>query len=179
MPQSKVMKLSEAMRDELHRRKRAGEFTLDQLLDWIHDQDAEADVSRTGLGRYLAKYGKNLERIHEAQEIAARCVEKLGENPRGDVGRLLGQMLSTLALQTLNPMLDLDTPPDTKEVFFLSMALKNLASAEKTSVDRELKVREKLKAEIDKKLDDEKRKSGSKLDPLTFEKARELVRGLL
>jgi hypothetical protein len=43
--------------------------------------------------------GKNLERIHEAQEIAARCVEKLGENPRGDVGRLLGQMLSTLALE--------------------------------------------------------------------------------
>jgi hypothetical protein len=136
-------------------------------------------VSRTGLGRYLAKYKDTFDRIREAQEVAGRCIEQLGENPRGDVGRLLTQMLSTLAMTTLRDLGgEGKAAVDTKDLFFLANAIKNLASAEKTSVDRELKIRSQLKAELEKKLGETKT-TGGDLDPAALEKAIELVRGIL
>ena len=52
-------------------------------------------------------------------------------------------MLSTLAMGTLNQQMDGATL-DSKELFFLSTAIKNLASAEKTAVDRELMLRKEI-----------------------------------
>lgn len=177
MERSKVSRMPREMREKVEALWRGGEFTIDELLGWIRDKKPDADVSRTGLGRYLAKFDGSFNRIREAQEVAARCVEKLGENPRGDIGRLLTQLLGSLAMTTLNDMSGDDKgAADTKDIFFLANAIKNLASAEKTSVDRELKVRAQLKAELEKKLDETK-PSGD-LDPVALEKAREMIRGL-
>ena len=76
-------------------------------------------------------------------------MRELNEKPRGDVARLLTQMLSTLAMGTLNQQMD-GTTLDSKELFFLSTAIKNLASAEKTAVDRELMLRKEIAADLAK-----------------------------
>ncbi len=183
LQRSKVARMPHELREQIEAMWRAGEFTIDELLGWIRDKQPDADVSRTGLGRYLAKFDGTFNRIREAQEVAAHCVEKFGENPRGDIGRLCTQVLSTLAMGTLNEMSgEGKESADTKDLFFLSTVIKNLASAEKTSVDRELKIRGQLKVEIEKKLQATKPSGGGgsgDLDMATLEKARELVRGLL
>ena len=67
-----------------------------------------------------------------------------------------------------------------EDLFFLSTAVKNIASAEKTSVDRELKVRKEVKAELEKKIDAAKPKEGAPQDAVAaFERAREILRGAL
>lgn len=141
MRKSRVAHLPREVRKEIEKRWREGSFTLDALMEWLREAAPEGGVSRSGLGRYVAQYNATFTKIREAQEVAARCVEQLGENPRGEVGQLLCQMLSALAVNTLNQMGGADEPVDSKELFFLSSALKNLASADKTNMDRVLKLR--------------------------------------
>jgi hypothetical protein len=154
MKRSKVLGLPLETRRELERAYREGQFKLDDLMDWLRERkldvasDPAKGVSRSGLGRHLAKYKKTFERIQEAQDVAGHCVQQLNENPRGEVGRLLAQMLSALAMDSLNQLGDDGEPIDSKELFFLSTAIKNLAGAEKTSVDRELKIRERIAKEL-------------------------------
>jgi len=180
MEKSKVARMPREQRDEIERMWREGKFTLDELLEWIRAKNPEAEISRTGLGRHLAKYKQTFDRIREAQEVAGRCIEQLGENPRGDVARMLSQLLGSLALTTLNDLGEGEKGPDTKDLFFLATAVKNIASAEKTSVDRELKVRKEVKAELEKKIDAAKPKEGAPQDAVAaFERAREILRGAL
>jgi hypothetical protein len=149
MQRSKVATLPRARRDELKRGYRDGHFTIDEALEWIRRKKPDADISRSGVYRYLARYRRTFERIQEAEQIAGRCMRELNEKPRGDVARLLTQMLSTLAMGTLHQQMDGATL-DSKELFFLSTAIKNLASAEKTAVDRELMLRKQIAADLAK-----------------------------
>src|ERR1700694_986660 len=177
MEKSKVARMPRELREQIEAMWRNGEFSLDELLGWIRERKPDAEISRTGLGRHLAKYKRTFDRIREAREVAGRCIEQLGENPRGDVARMLSQLLGSLAFTTLDEMgAEGKAPPDTKDLFFLANAIKNLASAEKTSVDRELKVRKEMKAEIEKKLDATKPGQGAsgELDAATLGKAKEL-----
>ena len=58
-------------------------------------------------------------------------------------------MLSTLAMGTLHQQMH-GAAVNSKELFFLSTAIKNLASAEKTAVDRELMLRKQIAADLAK-----------------------------
>ncbi|MGA9722712.1 MAG: phage protein Gp27 family protein [Candidatus Binatus sp.] len=159
---------------------RAGHFTLDELLEWAREKKPDAEISRTGLGRHLAKAKRAFDKIGVAQEVAARVVGQLGENPRGDIAKMLVQLVGALAYTTVDQLGDKEQPPDTKDLFFLTTAIKNIASAEKTSVDRELKVRKEVKAELEKKIDAAKPKDGAPQDAVAaFERAREILRGAL
>lgn len=151
MKRSKVSRLPPEMRGQIERFWREGRFTLNELQAWLHEQPREnpgAMPSRTALGHYLAKYRTSVRKIQEAQAIAGRCVEQLGENPKGEVSRLLVQLLEALALQSLN-QLDPETKPlESRELMFLSAAIRNLATAAKTGVDREIKIRKEVLANL-------------------------------
>jgi Protein of unknown function (DUF3486) len=180
MSRSKVARLPREVREEIEIAWREGRFTLDSLLEFLNQQapeiqsNIETAVSRSGLGRYLSKYNDTFYRLREAEQVAGACVGKLGENPRGEVGRLLTQVLSSLALTSLNQVQG--ETVSSKELFFLSTVIKNLASAEKTSIDRELKIRKEIVAKVEKKVE-EARASG--IDPVVLARAKELVRGTL
>ena len=151
MKRSKVSRLPREMREQIERLWREGCFTLDELQAWLHEQLREnpnAMPSRTALGRYLAKYRVSFQKIQEAQAIAGRCVEQLGENPKGEVSRLLVQLLEVLALQSLNQLQSETEPLGSRELMFLSAAIRNLATAEKTATDREIKIRKEVLANL-------------------------------
>ena len=153
MKRSKISRLlPRGLLDELKRGWRDGDFTVDEALAWIRSKQPDADVSRTGVYRYLAKYKKTFDRIKEAEEVAGHCIRELNEKPKGDTARMLIEMLKSHAMVTLN-QIDDSEPMDSKEMFFLSTALKNLASAEKTAIDRELKLRKEIAAELVKKVE--------------------------
>jgi Protein of unknown function (DUF3486) len=119
---------------------RAGR-TVDEILDAL--KELGAPVSRSAVGRYARKARGAMERYSEAQAVAKVWVEKFGQDPNGDVGQLLPHMLRAIAFNQLALMGDADTdegptPLDTK---LLAGAIKDLASAEKTTADRILKVR--------------------------------------
>ena len=126
--------------------------TLDQIIEHLAQLGADDAVSRSALGRYAKRTKQNWQRYQEAQQVAGVWVKKLEEDPHGDVGKLVAEMLKTLSFVTIDQLLDIkededgnDQPPATpQEIMFLAKAIKDLETAGATSLKRELAVREEV-----------------------------------
>ena len=125
--------------DEAIRRGRTVDEVLEALLA------LGADVSRSAVGRYTKKARGAMERYREAQEVAKVWVEKFGADPDGDVSQLLPHMLRAVAFNQISVMGDevpgTDDGPTSRDTALLAGAIKDLASAEKITAERILKVR--------------------------------------
>lgn len=159
---SSVSRLPKPLREELDRLIREGQHTIDEIL--AHLQQLGAPLKRTAVADYRRRMERQLEHVRQAQEVAGAAVAKLGEAGQGDVGRLVAELLKTLAFQILADREEGDAP-DLKEVYLLSRAIKDLESASKASADRELKIRRELAAEAKKRLDAIERDPAVAQDP--------------
>lgn len=100
------------------------------------------EVSKSAIGRYKLELDQVGERLRRSREIANAFVEKLGAVPDGRQGRLTVELLQTAIFDTLVPRDNGDAPAlDTQQILRLSMAVKDLISAEKISADREMRIR--------------------------------------
>lgn len=135
---SSITRLDPAIRAEVDKLVRDGGHTIDEIVS--HLRTLGGDASRSAVGRYVKRAEEQFARYREAQEVAKTWIGKLEEDPQGDVGRLLAEMLRTVAFSTLGAMDDKDGSKP-MEIMLLAKAIKDLASADKTSVDRELRVR--------------------------------------
>jgi hypothetical protein len=133
---SSVKALDPRIKAEVDAAIRDGRATIDQILALI--RELGGDASRSAVGRYKRSAEQQMARYREAQEVAKVWIGKLQTDPEGDVGRLLAEMLRTTAFQTLGDI-DAASPQD---LMFLGKALKDLASAEKLTAERILKVRQ-------------------------------------
>jgi hypothetical protein len=103
-----------------------------------------------------------MERYRQAQEVAKVWVGRLEENPKGDVGRMLSELLRTVAFSTMDQMgLDGGEDPEPKDIHFLARAIKDLASADKISADRELTIRKKAREDAAKAVEAEAKRQGA------------------
>jgi len=166
MRKSKVKRLPAPLREALESLWREGRYTLDELLNRLREMAPAVGArpeelpSRSGLHSYLQHFEKKLARYREAQQVAGMWVAKLGEDPQGDVGRLLAEMLKSIALQTMDAAGESGEPTGAQDLMLLSAALKNLAAAEKTWADRELRIRKELAAQVEQVIEQEKRPGG-------------------
>jgi hypothetical protein len=150
---SSVDRLDPAIKAEVDRLIREQRHTIDQIVAHLRTLDAPAQTlpSRSALGRYKKQAESALARYRDAQAIAATWAEKLDSEPDGDVAKLVRQVLSRVALSVAG---DLDERSATEgdageasvgvtplEVAQLSKAMKDLASAESTSVQNLQRVR--------------------------------------
>jgi len=142
---SSISQLPPEILEQVHALINGGR-TIDEITEHLHGLDQ--DVSRSAVGRHVQKFADNLKRYKEAQEVAGVWVDKLGENPNGDVGKLIAEMLKTVAFQTLANMGDDDKGAAPKDILFLANSIKALESANKLSIEREQKIREEVSARI-------------------------------
>jgi len=141
---SSVAKLDPRIRESVDRAIRDGRATIDQIVEKLDTMMGDDAPSRSAVGRYVKSARKQMERYREAQELAKVWVGKLEEDPDGDVGRLLSEMLRTVAFQQLANAGDEDAEISTKDIMFLAGAIKDLASADKVSMERELRIRSEM-----------------------------------
>jgi hypothetical protein len=132
--------------------------TVNEILEALNA--IGANVSHSSVGRYRKKNYSVMERVSEAREVASVWVDKFGSEPDGDIGQLLPMLLHALAFAQINTMSD--APPDLsgkegpspRHVALMAGAIKDIASAQKITADRILKVRketaEKAADEVDK-----------------------------
>lgn len=102
-------------------------------------------VSNGAAGRYVKNARANMARFREAQEIAGQWVAELGENPRGDVGVLLAEMLKSVAFNTLDTMAGgVDglpaKPAKPMDIMLLAKSIQALESTAKQSLERREKI---------------------------------------
>lgn len=138
---STVEQLPEEILEEVQKLIRDG-HTIDAITEHLHG--LEQDVSRSAVGRYTQNFTQALEKYKEAQEVAGVWVEQLGENSKGDVGKLIAEMLKTIAFNTLANMGEMEGAHDPKDIMFLAKSIKDLEGANKLSIERELKIREEV-----------------------------------
>jgi len=107
-------------------------------------------VARSSVGRYFKKARSVMARTAEAREVAKVWVDEFGKEPDGDIGQLLPQMLHAVAFSQVDMMAN-ETPDlsgkdgvSPRHVAMLAAAIKDIASAQKITADRILKIRQEV-----------------------------------
>lgn len=169
---SSVRDLPDSLRKELDRLIREG-HTLNAITDHMKQLDPAQAPSRSAVGRYRQQAERQMERYRQAQETAKTWVDKLTNDPRGDVGRLLPQMLHGIAFSALSNM-DPEGGAKPNEIATMAKAIKETSLAEKIRLDLEKRIREQLQEENKKKLDSLSSVRGG-LDPGTLDEVRSIL----
>jgi hypothetical protein len=141
---SSINQLPPSVKEAVDKAVREGRATIDEILQLIDSMGGEA--SRSAVGRYVKNARERLEDYHQAQQIAAVWVDKLGKEPDGDIGRMLLEMLRVVAFKSIGDI-DQASPED---LMFLGKALKDIAGADKLVVDREINLRKLIAAKAEK-----------------------------
>lgn len=173
--QSSIRRLDPRIRTVLDRLVREDRATIDEITTHLEQLLGDDAPSRSAVGRYVKNAKEQMEQFRQAQEIAKVWVGKLEEDPQGDVGRLLSEMLRTLAFQQLANMGG-EAEINTKELAMLAGAIRDLANADKTATDRALRVRKEIATEAANKAAAVARKRG--LDAGTVQELRRELLGI-
>lgn len=134
---SSIERMPRELSDLFHRLVRDGR-TIHEITDKLNELDA--DVSKSAVGRAVKQTRDLMKRYQAAQEVAGQLVEQLGENPRGDVGALLAEMLKTLAFQLMADMGDEEADEKAKakpmDIMLLGKAMDHIERAGAISLKR-------------------------------------------
>lgn len=171
---STVARLDPRIREAVDAAIREGRASVDDLVALIEAQGAQA--SRSAVGRYRKDYADSLLRYREAQEVAGRWVAQFKADPDGDLGRLLAEMLKTLAFTS---MADRESA-DAKDIHFLARAIKDLASADQVKHRVEAELRAATRARADKAVEAIEAEAGARrISPEALARIREQVYGIV
>lgn len=149
---SSIEQLPQELADLCHRMIREGR-TIQQITDKLNELDA--DVSMSAVGRYTKSAREQMKRYRDAQQVAGMWVEQIGENSKGDVATLCGQMLTGIAHATLDQIAQqqmTDEEPGGKpakpmkpmDLMLLAKALESMESTSKRSMER----RERIERQV-------------------------------
>jgi hypothetical protein len=144
---SSIERLPREVHDLCLRLIRQGE-TIPRITEKLNELDA--GVSQSAVGRYVKGAREQMERYREAQEISGQWLTELGENPKGDLGSLLGEMLKVVAFQTLSRFGEQDgkdsgdgkgaKAPKPMDIMLLAKAIRDIEATSKASIERREKI---------------------------------------
>jgi hypothetical protein len=143
---SSIDKQPPAARKAAERAARDPAATIETAVENV--SAAGGQVSKSAMGRWLKNAREELSEHRKAQEIAGLWVKQLGENPEGDVGVLLSEMLKTLAIRVVadarNKMDAVEagdkdaTPVSAMELMLAAKALNHIEVSDASSLKRRL-----------------------------------------
>lgn len=144
---SSIKRLPANVRRHIDKWLANGQATLDDITAYLNEQGHE--VSRSSVGRYAKNFEKVAAHLRESREMAEALVQEIGPAAtEGKVGRMLVEVLQKLVFdillrkaQAADDPLKEDDQATPKELHLLARTLKDMASAQKIEVERELKIR--------------------------------------
>lgn len=147
---STIDRLPKEVRELIGELRRKGR-TLDEIMEKLGELDVE--VSRSSLGRWTKRLDAVGEEMKRSRQMAEVLAERFGGETPGQLGRLNLEIAHSLLMRLMVSEEGEFIQLDPKEAMFLTSALKNVVGAAKSDTDRELQLREKIKAEQKVKLD--------------------------
>jgi len=148
---SSVLKLPAGVRAELHRLLADGHLTLDEMVGEVRAMGG--DVSRSALHRYQVNFEEQGRKLREARETAEVFVRELGSEPDSKTGRLVKEIVETLAFRLGSRALTDEADLDSKDLMQLAKTLDHLERSDSIRTARELKLREELRGKVADRLD--------------------------
>ncbi len=126
---------------------KTGRYTLDELRAGIAADFGPAAVpSRSALGRYSQRFEEVGKRMRESREVAQVWADRLGSEPQGDIGKLVMDLLRTMAFDATLAMSEDGEdgeakPVNAKEINALALAMHRLETAGRHNLEREQALR--------------------------------------
>lgn len=144
---SKVDMLPEEIKAELNTMLRDGRLEQKEILDLVNSsiQDAglpdNAQLSQSGLNRYASRMEEVGAKIRQMREVSEVWVAKLGSKPTSDIGKMLQEVVRTLAAETTLSMSESGEPVPPKALSQLALAMQRVEQAAMVSHKREKEIR--------------------------------------
>jgi len=175
-----------ARRGAIDRLEEPVRATVDKLIHEGHTTLAISEhlaglgkpVSYAALGRYRRRLEAQMERYREAQAIAGAWVGGLAQEPSGDVGRLLAELLKMVALKTLSQWEASEDATDPKDIVLIARTIRELEAAGKLVAERETALARRAADQATKAAGREAKKAGFKLSGEALKAIREQVYGV-
>ena len=141
---STVALIDDEVKAELDRMIRDGRATIDEMVHYLEERLGEDAPSRSAVGRYKKNVEEGFEGFRATQDIARVLAKTIEDEPDSPIAALGQQIFGTVCLNTANSMIRSGEQVPADKLMFMGKALESLAKAEKITVDRELKIREKV-----------------------------------
>jgi len=178
---SSIARLPRDVRDKLHQflaDPAVTQIEAAELVNELLQQRGEADkqVSKSAVNRYAMRMEDVGKKLRESREVAEIWIGKLGNQPASEVGKLLNEVLRTLAFELTLPALegDEDAKMTPKMINQLALAVQRLESAAGQN--------QKITAEAKRQAREEAAQAAetiAKRDGLSSESVQELRRAIL
>lgn len=166
---SSIDKLPRELRDELERLLQTPSLTILQITD--HMKLLGADLSKSAVHRYSQHFERITEDIRLTREMARAVGRELEDLDGGDSTQLLVESLQALLLRA-RMQLSESEEVEPAAVGFLAKAVKDLQTAQKSSVDMQLKLRQQVAKEAAKAAEETAVAQGLSSETVELIKAR-------
>lgn len=175
---SSIDTLDPDIRSRIDALLKQGGLTLDQILGQIRNAYPAAEIpSRSALGRYSQRFEEIGQRMRESREVAKVWADRLGNEPQGDIGRLVMELLRTMAFDATLAMQEPDEEGkislDPDAINTLSLAMARLEAAGKANLQRESAMRAAVLTDVETRL----KAAPRTLDAEALELVRRAIRG--
>ncbi len=143
--QSSIDRLPDDVRDrlqELLRDPRVTQLEATLRINEILERDGHPErISKSALNRYAVKMEEVGSKLRQAREISHMWIGKLGAEPQGEVGKLLNEMVRSLAFEATMNMAEGADPVEPKALKDMAIAIERLERASSENVKREEEIR--------------------------------------
>lgn len=177
MSRSSISKLPPTIRAELDRLLREDRYTIDEVTAYLRDMGAH--VSRSAIGRYHRRFEEIGKRMRESREVARVWADRLGREPDGDIGKIVMELLRTLAFDATmtltEPGEDGQAQIDPRAINTLALAMQRLEAAGKWNIQREQAMRAAVLAEAADRVEETARAQGMDGEQAKFWRERVLA----
>lgn len=121
--------------------------TCRRVNELLEQEGSDKRVSKSAVNRYSQRMDAVGEKMRQSRQIAAMWIGKLGNQPQGEVGKLLNEFTRTMAFETALSMSEEEEPVHPKLLKELSLSIKHLEEAASVNQKREKEIRAQADAE--------------------------------
>jgi hypothetical protein len=174
--QSSIDRLPDDIREQLQellRDPRVTQLEATARINAVLEDDGHPErLSKSAVNRYAVRMEEVGAKLKETREIAKMWIGRLGSEPQGEVGKLLNEMVRTLAFKAAMRAAEAgdDEPIDPKLLKSLAVSVHRLERAAKENQDMEDKIRKRMATETLNAV-----VSAEKDGPMTAERFREII----
>lgn len=144
---SSIDRLPEDIRVQLHellRDPRVTQLEATARINAILADEGHRDrLSKSAVNRYAVSMEKVGAKLRHSREIAKMWIGRLGAEPQGEVGKLLNEMVRTLAFEATMEMAEGSEPVQPKMLRDLAIAIEKLEKAASENVKRDAEIRKR------------------------------------
>lgn len=159
LPEDIRVKLQDLLRDP-----RVTQLEATARINAVLEADGHPErVTKSSVNRYAVRMAEVGAKLRETREVAKMWIGELGAEPQGEVGKLLNEMVRTLAFKAAMRAseADDDDPIDPKLLKSLAISVYRLEKAAAENLAMEEKIRKKTMAQAADAVEKAAKKQGA------------------